>query len=484
MILAPKNAMTLFHRTICRAFCLVLWSVLIFAPLMLRAAEQRPNLVFILADDLGYAELGCYGQKVIHTPRLDRMAGEGIRFTHFYAGATVCAPSRSVLMTGMHHGRTRVRGNGGGQRQALRETDVTVAKVLRSAGYRTSLIGKWGLGDEGEASSGLPRRQGFDEFYGYLNQHHAHNHFPDFLWRNETREPTENVVTPVGSTGAGYATKAVQFADDLFAEEAVKFVSANKDRPFFLYWSMVSPHANNERTNALKDGAEVPDYGSYAAEPWPAPDKGHAAMVTRMDSLVGRFLDQLDALGLSENTLVVFTSDNGPHNESNHDLNRFQPAGPFSGTKRSLTDGGIRVPFIVRWKGRLKAGTTSDHVGSFTDWFATAAELAWAKAEVPSDSLSFAPELFTKQQPKHDFLYWEFHEREFTQAALYQGRWKGIRSGAPDAPVKVFDQQQDPAEKNDVAVQYPEIANTISWYLDTARSDSPDWPALWKKRGK
>lgn len=475
--------MTHFSQTILKILGRALWIALAFAPLGLRAADRRPNLVFILADDLGYAELGCYGQKVIQTPRLDRMANEGMRFTHFYAGATVCAPSRSVLMTGMHHGHTRVRGNASGQRQALRETDVTVAKVLQAAGYRTALIGKWGLGEEGEASSGLPRKQGFDEFYGYLNQHHAHNHFPDFLWRNESREPTHNIVTPVGNTGAGYAAKAVQFADDLFAEEALKFVAANKEQPFFLYWSMVSPHANNERTKALKDGAEVPDYGIYAAEPWPAPDKGQAAMITRLDAHVGRFLDQLDALGLSENTLVIFTSDNGPHNESNHDLSRFQPAGPFSGTKRSLTDGGIRVPFIVRWNGRLQAGATSEHVGSFADWFATAAELAQAKAVVPADSISFVPEIFGKPQPRHDFLYWEFHEREFNQAALYRGRWKGIRSGAPDAPVRLFDQDKDPAEQNDVARQYPEVAATISEYLSTARSDSPDWPAIWKKRG-
>jgi arylsulfatase A-like enzyme len=465
----------------CRTAGKALWAALVLMPALLCGAEKKPNLVFILADDLGYAELGCYGQRVIQTPCLDRMAGEGLRFTHFYAGATVCAPSRSVLMTGMHHGHTRVRGNAGGQRQALRETDQTVAKVLQSAGYRTALIGKWGLGEEGAASSGLPGRQGFDEFYGYLNQHHAHNHFPDFLWRNETREPTQNVVTPVGDLGAGYATKAVQFADDLFAEEALQFVTASKDRPFFLYWSMVSPHANNERTKALKDGAEVPDYGIYAGEQWPAPDKGQAAMITRLDSHVGRFLERLDALGLSENTLVVFTSDNGPHNESNHDLGRFQPSGPFSGTKRSLTDGGIRVPFIVRWKGRVKAGRTSEHVGSFADWFATAAQLAEAKADIPEDSVSFAPELLEKPQPKHAFLYWEFHEHAFTQAALYQGRWKGIRSGAPDAPVAVFDQQADPAEKNNVAGQQPEIAAKLSEYLKTARSAAPDWPAVWKK---
>jgi arylsulfatase A-like enzyme len=465
-----------------RAWWKTLFSAAVFAPLIVCAADRKPNLVFILADDLGYAELGCYGQKVIQTPSLDQMAREGVRFTQFYAGATVCAPSRSVLMTGMHHGHTRVRGNGGGNRQALRENDVTVARVLHDAGYRTALIGKWGLGEEGVASSGLPRKQGFDEFYGYLNQHHAHNHFPDFLWRNETRESTNNVITPDGDAGAGYATKAVQFADDLFADEALKFVAANQDKPFFLYWSMVSPHANNERTKALKDGAEVPDYGVYASEPWPNPDKGQAAMITRLDAHVGRFLKQLDALGLSKNTVVIFTSDNGPHNESNHDLTRFQPSGPFTGIKRSLTDGGIRVPFLVRWKGTVPEGKTSAHVGSFADWFATAAQLAGAETQVPAESMSFVPALLGNPQRKHDFLYWEFHEKSFTQAALYDGRWKGLRSGAEDAPIALFDQQTDPAEKTNVAGSHPDIAAKISDYLKTARSDSPDWPVHWKSR--
>lgn len=274
----------------------------------------KPNLIWIMADDLGYGEVGCYGQKVIETPRLDRMAAEGMRFTQFYAGATVCAPSRSVLMTGQHQGHTRVRGNAGRDNpaaQALKPGDLTVAALLHKAGYRTALVGKWGLGDVGPAATGLPRSQGFDFFLGYLSQHHAHNHFPDFLWRNEDRMKLPNVVTPVGSDGGGYATEAKVYADDVFSEEAVKFVAANKDRPFFLYWSMVVPHANNERARALGDGAHVPDYGPYAGKDWPAQDKGHAAMITRLDGYVGRLLDALRKYGLAEKTLVVFTSDNG-----------------------------------------------------------------------------------------------------------------------------------------------------------------------------
>ena len=297
-------------------------------------AAEPPNLVWIMGDDLGYGELGCYGQQVIRTPRLDRMAREGLRFTHFYAGATVAAPLRSVLMTGQHEGHTRVRGNAGAANpaaQALRADDTTVAAVLRAAGYRTALVGKWGLGDVGPAESGLPRRQGFDQFFGYLNQQHAHNHFPDFLWRNEERVALENKITPVGTTGAGYATDARQYADDLFADEALRFVGENRARPFFLYWCMVVPHANNERASALKNGAEVPDFGPYSGEPWPEADKGHAAMITRLDSYVGRLLTALRELGLAERTLVIFTSDNGPHQESRQDLTRFKPAGPLRG---------------------------------------------------------------------------------------------------------------------------------------------------------
>jgi arylsulfatase A-like enzyme len=452
------------------------------------SAAEKPNLIFILADDLGYGELGCYGQKVIQTPNLDRMAKEGLRFTHFYAGATVCAPSRSVLMTGQHHGHTRVRGNAGKVNpvaQALRPEDVTVAKVLKGAGYATALIGKWGLGNVGEAESGLPRKQGFDFFYGYLSQHHAHNHFPDYLWRNEERVALPNVVKRVGEDGAGYATEAKVYADDLFADESLNYVREHKDKPFFLFWSMVVPHANNERTGALKDGAEVPDYGPYAEQDWPNPDKGQAAMITRMDSYVGRMLGELKTLGIAERTLVIFTSDNGPHNESNHNLRRFEPSGPYTGIKRSLADGGICVPCIAWWPGTVKPGGETGHEATFADWMATAAQLAGTAVPPGCDSLSFVPALLgEKGQLKHDFLYWEFHEGGFRQAALYQGRWKGLRSGAPDAPVALYDQLNDVAETNNVAAQNPEIAKKIGDYLSGARTASEDWQPVWKKAKK
>ncbi len=484
----PQNLLgTLLHRitTLIIVATVGIWSI--SAPNTAYSAEDecRPNIVLILADDLGYGELGCYGQQVIKTPQLDRMAHEGMRFTHFYAGATVCAPSRSVIMTGQHHGHTRVRGNAGAANpisQALRPDDTTVAKVLQQAGYHTALIGKWGLGDVGAAETGLPRKQGFDEFFGYLNQHHAHNHFPDYLWRNEEKIALPNRVTPVGEHGGGYATEAVQYADDLFADAALKFVADNKSRPFFLYWCMVVPHTNNERTRALKNGAEVPNFGPYADKDWPEPDKGQAAMITRLDGYVGRMLDELRKLGLAENTLVVFSSDNGPHNESNHNLARFKPSGPLTGIKRSLHDGGIRVPMIAWRPGHVAAGAVSDHVAYFGDWMATAAELAGAKAPPGCDSISFVPTLDGKlaEQQQHEFLYWEFHEGGFKQAALYQGRWKGIRSGASDAPIALYDLQTDIGEKTDIAAEHPDIAAKIGAYLAGARSDSPDWQPKWQ----
>jgi arylsulfatase A-like enzyme len=444
-------------------------------------AAEQPNLIWFMADDLGYGELGSYGQQIIRTPHLDRMAHEGLRFTQFYAGATVCAPARSVLMTGEHHGRTRVRGNAGRanpRAQALRAEDTTVARALQEAGYATALIGKWGLGDVGAAESGLPRRQGFDYFFGYLNQVHAHNHFPDYLWRNEEKIALPNQVTPVGDAGGGYAEDGVLYADDLFADEAFKFIANHQTRPFFLYWSPVIPHANNERNRELKDGAHVPDYGPYALEDWPPQDKGHAAMITRLDSYVGRLLDQLRQLDLAERTLVIFTSDNGPHNESSHSLDRFQPSGPFRGIKRSLTDGGIRVPTLAWWPGRITAGRVSGHVGYFGDWFATACELAGARMPAGLDSISFVPELLAdgRPQPTHEFLYWEFHERGFTQAALYQGRWKAHRERRLSAPLALYDLRHDLAERHDVAAQHPQLVQKLDTYLKTARSESADWP--------
>ena len=481
----------------CFLFLSFLVSLVVWTPAKALAAvptrasdpvERPPNLIWVMADDLGWGELGSYGQAVIKTPQLDRMAAEGLRFTQYYAGATVCAPSRSVLMTGQHHGRTQVRGNAPRGRleiQALQPGDPSVASVLQQAGYRTALVGKWGLGDVNGAEMGLPRKHGFDEFFGYLNQRHAHNHFTDFLWRNGEKIELPNTVVPVGDdSGAGYATDPVLFTGDLFTDAALSFISENQDQPFFLYWSMVIPHANNERTRMLGDGANVPDYGPYETKDWPDPDKGHAAMVTRMDSYLGRLMDHLELLGIEDDTLVIFTSDNGPHDESNHKLDRFDPNGPFSGIKRSLRDGGIRVPFIAWWPGTVEPGV-SGHVGYFADWMPTAAELAGAAAPADTDGLSIVPTLLGRPEAQntHEFIYWEFFERQFQQAALYEGRWKGIRKGAYDAPVILYDLKNDPAEEIDVASENPAIARKIGLYLRTARTPNPNWEPTWKVVG-
>ncbi len=450
--------------------------------LPLRAAE-RPNVVFILADDLGYGELGCYGQRLIQTPNLDRMAAEGMRFTQFYAGSTVCAPSRCVLMTGRHTGHATVRGNAGvkrgegapSQAQTLRADDVTIAEHLKKSGYATALIGKWGLGELG--SGGEPTRKGFDYFFGYLNQSHAHNYYPAFLTRDQSRVPLANEVPGEGPFGDGVATKKVEYSADLFAADALKWISEKKDAPFFLYLALTTPHANNEAGRALKNGQEVPGLGPYAEKDWTDANKGQAAMISRMDRDIGRILDLLEKLDLDKRTLVIFSSDNGPHKEGGNDPSFFNASGGLRGIKRDLYEGGIRVPFIARWPGTITPGQVSKHVGYFGDVFATLADLIGSPPPVNLDSISFAPTLLgqPEKQAKHEFLYWEFHEGGTKQAALLGANWKAVRL-SPAAKLELYDLATDPAEANDVAADRPEIADVIETYLRTARTDSPDWP--------
>ncbi len=441
------------------------------------AAEPlRPNIVLIVADDLGYGDLGSYGQKNIQTPVLDRMAREGMRFTNHYAGSTVCAPSRCALMTGYHTGHAVVRGNREikpmGQHPLPDET-VTVAEVLEQAGYRTGLIGKWGLG--GPGSGGEPNRQGFDYFFGYLCQRHAHNYYPEFLFRNTERVPLENVVAePKREDGAGVAVKRVQYSADLIAQEALDFIDRNKDRPFFLVWTATLPHANNE---AGDKGMEVPDYGIYADKDWPEPQKGHAAMITRLDRDVGRLLERLDELGLAERTLVLFTSDNGPHREGGNDPEFNDSNGPLRGIKRDLYEGGIRVPLIVRWPGKVAAGTVSDHVCAFWDYLPTFAELAGVSAPEGIDGISFAPTLLgePERQRQHDFLYWEFHEGKASKQAVRMGKWKAVRP-SPSEPLELYDLSSDIGEEHNVAAEHPDVVAKIEAYLKTARTESEYWP--------
>lgn len=448
---------------------LLLLAVVAGTPPAPAGQAARPNIVLILADDLGYGDLGCYGQKKIRTPNLDRMAAQGIRFTQFYAGSTVCAPSRCVLMTGLHTGHAYIRGNG---RTDLRPEDVTVAEVLKSAGYATGVIGKWGLGTEG--GSGQPTRQGFDEFFGYLDHTHAHNYYPSFLFRNEERMSLKNVVPNEGRFGQGVASVRAEYSHDLFTDEALRFVERYRDRPFFLYLAYTIPHANNE---AGSRGMEVPDLGEYAERDWPPAQKAHAAMISRMDRDIGRLLTRLRELRLDERTLVLFSSDNGPHREGGNDPDFADSNGPLRGIKRDLYEGGIRVPMIARWPGQIRAGQVSEHVGYFADFLPTAAELAGVAAPSGLDGISFAPTLLgdSRAQRRHRYLYWEFYERGSAQAVRL-GDWKGVCKPF-GGPMEVYDLASDLGETRDLAAERPEVVRQLRAAMTEAHTPSPIWRA-------
>jgi arylsulfatase A-like enzyme len=429
------------------------------------ADAPRPNIVFIVADDLGYGDLGCYGQRQIKTPQLDRLAGQGVRFTSCSAGSTVCAPSRCALMTGLHTGHARIRSNG---QVPLELEDVTIAEVLKSAGYATGIIGKWGLGEPD--TTGIPTRQGFDEWFGYLNQHHAHNYYPDYLWKNEQKITFPNVVKDNVAT-----TRAV-YSADLFTREALDFLDRHRRERFFLYLPFTLPHANNE---AGKQGMEVPSDAPYSGEPWPQAQKNHAAMITYLDAQVGRILARLAELNLGHNTIVFFTSDNGPHREGGADPEFFKSSGLLSGFKRSLHEGGIRVPMIVRYPGHIAAGTVSSQVWALWDILPTLAELAGAQAPEGLDGISMVPALLGEKvagrgQANHEYLYWEFPERGFSQAVRF-GDWKAIRP-KPGAPLELYDLARDEAEQHDVASQHAAVVQQAESILVRARTDSKHWP--------
>jgi len=440
-------------------------------------AKGKPNIIYIMADDLGYGDLGCYGQQTIKTPNIDRLAAEGIRFTDHYAGSTVCAPSRCCLMTGLHTGHAYIRGNKEvspmGQ-WPLPAASVTVAELLKKAGYTTALIGKWGLG--GPGSTGIPNKQGFDYFFGYLCQRHAHNYYPEFLFRNERRVPLKNRLAKARPDGAGVAVEKVQYSHDLIAAEALEFIRENRARPFFLYLAVTIPHANNEAANK---GMEVPDYGIYAERDWPEPDKGRAAMITYLDADVGRIMRTLKELDIDDRTLVLFTSDNGPHGEGGANPRFFKSAGPFRGFKRDLYEGGIRVPLIARWPGKVRAGSVSDHVSAFWDFLPTCCELAGIETPSGLDGISYLPTLLgnADKQKKHEFLYWEFHSYGKRQAVRY-GNYKGVRLNVardPDGPIQLYNIKDDPGEKNDIAKDHPEIVAKIAHFMKVAHRPSQYW---------
>ncbi len=435
--------------------------------------SRKPNIIFIMADDLGYGDLGSYGQKTIKTPHLDRMAAEGVRFTQFYAGSTVCAPSRCVLMTGLHLGHCYIRGNG---KFNLRPDDFTVAELLKGAGYATGLVGKWGLGHEG--SSGLPTRQGFDSFFGYLDQHHAHNYYPSFLVRDEKRVKLDNVVPREGQYGQGVATRKVTYSHDLLAAEALTFIDHHKDRPFFLYLALTIPHANCE---ARGKGMEVPDLGIYKNKDWPEPQKGLAAMISRMDRDLGRLFERLKEHGIDEKTIVFFTSDNGPHAEGGNNPDFFDSNGPLRGIKRDLYEGGIRVPMIVRWPGRAPAGTVSDTIGYFGDFLPTAAAIAGVEPPKKIDGINFLPAILGKtgEQKQHESLYWEFYERGSAQA-VRMGRWKGVVQPIDGENIELYNLENDLGETKNVAAEHADVVARIRRIMKDSHTPSP----LWKVRGK
>lgn len=444
--------------------------------------KSQPNIIFILADDLGYGDLGCYGQQRIKTPNLDRMAAEGLRFMDAYAGATVCAPSRCVLMTGLHVGHARVRGNGDATKPglALEAGDTTVASILQDVGYTNGIIGKWGLGEETHNTAGLPRNQGFDYFFGYLKHGHAHNYYPAFLWRNETRVSLPNVLSNDPAHKGNVAVKKVEYSHDLCADEGLEFVRAHHDQPFFLYLAFTIPHVNNE---AGDEGMEVPDYGEYGDRDWPESQKGHAAMITRMDRDIGRLLALLDELNLADNTLVIFASDNGSQTVGGFDADFYNSGGPLRGYKGNLTEGGIRIPFIARWPGQVPAGRTTDSPIYFADVMPTLAALTGASTPPQIDGVDFLPTLLGSNQPELSdrFFYWEWNRGGLRSQAARWRNWKAIRDPQTDS-LELYNLTADVGETRDLAKKRPNIAAKLSNYIRTARTESPHWPEIRAKR--
>jgi len=435
-------------------------------------APRRPNIIFILADDLGYGDLGCYGQAKIKTPNIDKLAAEGMRFTDFYAGSTVCAPSRCALMTGLNTGHARVRGNAN---VPLASGDLTVAELLQGSGYHTGLIGKWGLGNEG--TTGLPEKKGFDEVLGYLDQTHAHDYYTTHLWRYDPVSQYEGEETFYENAGG----KKVLYMPDLFSSAATNFIKINRptalnhQRPFFLYLAYTTPHANNEEKSRTGNGMQVPSDAPYSDEPWPQPEKNKAAMITRMDAQIGALMARLQEWKIDENTLVFFSSDNGPHKEGGNDPKFFESGGGLRGIKRDLYEGGIRMPMIVRWPGHIKPGRTNSEPFAFWDFLPTAAQLAGTNAPAGLDGISFLPTLLGKMQTNHhDFLYWEFHEGGSKQAAR-TGDWKAVRL-RPGAALELYNLKEDAAEKQDVAKDHPDVVARFEEYFKKARNESEQWP--------
>ncbi|MBW6481124.1 MAG: arylsulfatase [Bacteroidales bacterium] len=463
---------------------------------------KKPNIIYILADDLGYGDLGSYGQKNIKTPNLDRLAGEGMRFTQHYSGSTVCAPSRAVLMTGLHSGHAPIRGNKEimpiGQ-YPLQYGTVTFPMILQKAGYTTGAFGKWGLGPPD--SEGSPSLQGFDRFFGLLCQRRSHFFYPEFLFNVEPGRPAERVYLEGNKTedastenfqrpGSGPPIERGQYSTDVMTREALEFIDQNSNRPFFLYIPTQIPHASltvpddvlelylDENGESIFEEDTSFPFGAYT---WQSKPKAtYAAMVTRLDQYVGMILDKLEEKDIAENTLVIFTSDNGSYTEGGYHYSMHNSNAPLRGGKRDLYEGGIRVPAIAWWPGKIRAGSVSDHISGFQDMMPTFAELAGANTPPQIDGISMVPELLgrTNEQEKHEYLYWEFHSMGGRQA-VRMDKWKGVRlnvSQNRNAPIELYNLEEDIGERNDLAAQHPEIVEKIDRIMREAHVPSELFP--------
>jgi arylsulfatase A-like enzyme len=445
-------------------------------------AQSRPNVIVIMVDDMGYGDLGCYGSKKINTPRIDKMAAEGLRFTDFYSGTSVCAPSRAALMTGFHTGHTAVRGNREIKPEGqypLPDSSYTMAELFRAAGYVTGGFGKWGLGSPG--STGDPMRQGFTRFYGYNCQREAHQLYPDHLWSDLQRVSLDN-----------RPDRQRQYAPDLIQEQVLSFISNNATRPFFLYLAYTPPHAalqvppGDSAYEAYKkifkeQPQSIPEWKGTGYQPNPYPKAAYAAMVSRVDRYVGEVLDRLKAHGIDRNTLVMFTSDNGTHKEGGHDPLFFNSSASFRGVKRALYEGGMRVPLVVRWPAVIKKPAVTGHVSASWDLLPTFDALLGAKKIRQTDGISMLPLLKgSKGQATHPFLYWEFHEENGRQA-VRMADWKGVRQQLvkqPDGPIELYDLKTDPSESVDLSAKHPEIVKQIARIMTSARVEHPDFPLI------
>jgi len=458
---------------------------------------SQPNIIYILADDLGYGDIGAFGSEHIQTPNMDRMAAEGMKFTSHYSGSTVCAPARSVLMTGFHTGRTQIRGNREvrpiGQ-YPLAEGTTTTPKLLQEAGYTTGGFGKWGLGYPG--SEGMPSLQGFDIFFGFLGQRRAHFYYPEFLFLDVKGQELERVYlegnevidNPESRPGSGRPISAEQYAPDVKHEKALAFIEENRNNPFFLYIPSQIPHASlevpdeylayylDENGESIFAEEHLPQ-GHYVDQPQP---KAHyAAMVTYLDYQVGDIMDNLNELGIAENTLVIVTSDNGSYSEGGYHYSMLDSNAPFRGGKRDLYEGGIRVPTIAWWPGTVEAGSVSDHISGFQDMMPTFSELAGIDPPENIDGISMVPTLIGQGiQQEHEYLYWEFHEQGGKQA-IRKGDWKAVRLNVREnrnSPIELYNLADDPGEVNDIAADHPEIIEEMERIFKEAHVPSEIFP--------